>query len=56
MRKSVRASAFSASLEMVREGIIDLRQDRAFAPLWVRRHAEPETPPPSGEPSDEQAA
>ena len=56
IRKSVRASAFSASLEMVREGVIDLRQDGAFAPLWVRRHAEPATPSPSGEPSDEQAA
>jgi segregation and condensation protein A len=36
LRKSARASAFSASLEMVREGAIDLRQDRAFAPLWLR--------------------
>jgi len=45
---------------MVREGVIDLRQDRAFAPLWVRRHMETEapspSPSPSGEPSDEQAA
>jgi hypothetical protein len=22
---------------MVKEGLIDLRQDRAFAPLWMRR-------------------
>jgi segregation and condensation protein A len=36
MRKTVRASTFSASLEMVREGAIDLRQDCAFAPLWLR--------------------
>lgn len=35
--RTVRASTFSASLEMVREGLIDLRQDRAFAPLWLRR-------------------
>jgi segregation and condensation protein A len=41
--RTVRASTFSASLEMVKEGLIDLRQDRAFAPLWVRR--KPETPP-----------
>lgn len=40
-RRTVRASTFSASLEMVREGLIDLRQDRAFAPLWVRRKQEP---------------
>jgi segregation and condensation protein A len=37
LRKTVRASTFSASLEMVREGRLELRQDRAFAPLWVRR-------------------
>jgi segregation and condensation protein A len=36
MRRTVRASAFSAALEMVREGHIDLRQDAAFAPLWIR--------------------
>ena len=56
MRKSVKASAFSASLEMVREGLIDLRQDAVFAPLWVRRREEPSQPPPSEDPSDEQAA
>ncbi|MGO9390394.1 segregation and condensation protein A [Rhodoblastus sp.] len=39
--RTMRASTFSASLEMVREGLIDLRQDRAFAPLWVRRKEEP---------------
>ena len=37
MARTVRASAFSASLEMVREGELDLRQDRPFAPLWVRK-------------------
>jgi len=42
--RTVRASTFSASLEMVREGLIDLRQDRAFAPLWVRRRDN--EPPP----------
>ncbi len=36
MRRTARASSFSASLEMVREGQIELRQDSAFAPLWVR--------------------
>jgi chromatin segregation and condensation protein Rec8/ScpA/Scc1 (kleisin family) len=25
---------------MVREGRFDMRQDQAFAPLWVRRRAE----------------
>jgi segregation and condensation protein A len=36
MRRTVRASAFCATLEMVREGHLLLRQDEAFAPLWVR--------------------
>ena len=36
MRKTIRASSFAASLEMVREGIISIRQDAAFAPIWVR--------------------
>ena len=36
MRRTARASSFSASLELVREGRIELRQDRAFAPIWVR--------------------
>lgn len=36
LRKTVRASTFSASLEMVREGKMELRQDAAFAPIWVR--------------------
>jgi segregation and condensation protein A len=36
LRRTVRASTFSASLEMVKEGRIDLRQDGPFAPLWVR--------------------
>ncbi len=35
--RTVRASAFSASLEMVREGRFQIRQDRAFSPIWVRR-------------------
>jgi segregation and condensation protein A len=54
-RKTIRASAFSASLEMVREGVLDLRQDRAFAPIWVRRKKDP-SPPASGSEPDEQAA
>ena len=38
--RTVRASSFSASLELVREGRLDLRQDRAFAPIWIRRRDE----------------
>jgi segregation and condensation protein A len=36
MRRSARASSFSASLELAREGKLELRQERAFAPLWLR--------------------
>jgi len=41
MRATVKASAFSATLEMVREGILDVQQDGAFTPLWVRRREAP---------------
>ena len=54
-RKTVRASAFSASLELVREGVLDLRQDRAFAPIGVRRKTETSVSP-AGEQPDEAAA
>ena len=36
MRRSARASTFAASLELAREGKIELRQDTAFAPIWLR--------------------
>ena len=39
MRRSARASTFSASLELVREGRIELRQERPFAPIFVRSAA-----------------
>jgi segregation and condensation protein A len=35
-REGIKASAFAASLELVREGRAELRQDGAFAPLLVR--------------------
>jgi segregation and condensation protein A len=46
MRRTARASSFSASLELVREGKLELRQDRAFAPIWARaaRPRDPEQP------------
>jgi segregation and condensation protein A len=43
MRPTVTASTLSASLEMAREGTIAIRQDEAFAPLWIKLK-----PPPSG--------
>jgi segregation and condensation protein A len=48
MRRSARASIFSASLELAREGKIELRQERTFAPLWLRATSE--------HPVDERAA
>jgi segregation and condensation protein A len=37
MRASARASALAASLELVREGEVELSQAAAFAPLYLRR-------------------
>jgi segregation and condensation protein A len=37
-RATVRASSFASSLELVRQGEIDLRQAEAFGPLFIRRH------------------
>ncbi len=36
MRITIKASSFSASLELVKEGKIDLRQTEPFAPLYIR--------------------
>jgi segregation and condensation protein A len=48
MARSVAASAFGASLELVRSGTIELRQTEAFAPLYIRDRARvtPVTPEP----------
>ena len=37
LRSSARASALSASLELAREGSLELRQNGPFAPLYLRR-------------------
>jgi segregation and condensation protein A len=37
LQRTVRASTLSASLELVREGQVELRQKEPFAPLYVRR-------------------
>jgi segregation and condensation protein A len=54
-RKTVRASTFSATLEMVREGKIEIRQDGVFAPIWARSKPASEPPPPPP-PVEHQAA
>jgi len=39
LRRTALASSFGASLEMTREGVTELRQEKAFAPLLIRRRA-----------------
>ena len=36
MRATAIASTFAASLELVREGVLDIRQDKPFAPIMMR--------------------
>ena len=43
--RTVKASTFGASLELVREGKIDLRQTAPFAPLYIRDRAPPVATP-----------
>lgn len=38
-RATAIASSFAASLELVREGTLDIRQDEAFAPIYLRARA-----------------
>jgi segregation and condensation protein A len=39
LRKTVLASSFSATLEMVKEGKVELQQKAPFEPIWLRRRA-----------------
>jgi segregation and condensation protein A len=39
MRRSVTASSFTASLELAREGVLEIRQEQAFRPIYMRRKA-----------------
>lgn len=38
-KATVFASSFAAALELVREGVVDIHQKEAFAPIYFRRHA-----------------
>lgn len=54
---TVLASTFSASLELVREGELELRQAEPFAPLYLRRRPDPgDREPGYREPGDDGAA
>jgi segregation and condensation protein A len=39
MRKTALASSFTATLEMTREGALEIRQEKSFAPLMIRQRA-----------------
>ncbi|HEY1261059.1 MAG TPA: ScpA family protein [Stellaceae bacterium] len=39
LRRSALAVTFAAALELARDGRIELRQDRAFGPIWLRSRA-----------------
>ena len=39
MRRSVTASSFTASLELAREGLLEMRQEGPFAPIYLKRRA-----------------
>ena len=43
MRSTVLASSLAATLEMAREGQLEIHQDAAFAPVYVRRRSEPDS-------------
>jgi segregation and condensation protein A len=51
MRATAFASSLAATLELAREGQLELHQDAAFAPLFVRRRREP--PPQADGPGKE---
>lgn len=48
MRVSVLASSFAASLELVREGALVLRQEEAFSPLFLKKVTNMPTSAPNG--------
>jgi segregation and condensation protein A len=48
MRATAFASSFAASLEMVREGAIEVQQAGAFAPIYMRKRAAEEPAPAQG--------
>lgn len=41
-RRSAHAATFAASLELVKEGLVEIRQEDTYAPIHVRRRERPE--------------
>jgi segregation and condensation protein A len=48
-RRTATASSFAASLELVREGKLEVRQEEAFAPIYLRGRQRPAAGPAAGE-------
>jgi segregation and condensation protein A len=48
MRRTAFASSLAATLEMVREGMLEVQQQGAFAPIYLRKRAAGEVAPTSG--------
>jgi segregation and condensation protein A len=44
LRRTVTASSFTASLELAREGVLEIRQEYAFKPIYMRRKPVGTTP------------
>jgi segregation and condensation protein A len=51
MRASVMASSFAATLELIREGQVEVHQHEAFAPIYMRRRETAATPAGAGTPA-----
>lgn len=47
-RRTATASSFAASLELVREGKLEVRQEEAFAPIYLRGRQRPNAVDPGG--------
>lgn len=43
-KATVFASSFAAALELVREGVVDIHQKEAFAPIFFRKHQDNDAP------------
>lgn len=43
LRQTVFASSFAATLELVREGVVEVHQHSAFAPIYLRKRQQPDT-------------
>jgi segregation and condensation protein A len=41
-QRSVLAASFGASLELAREGFVDIRQDAAYGPIYMKKRSSPE--------------